>query len=161
MPDLSPAAALVVALTLVVRPALIEELIFRGLLLPRYSDALSRSRLYATTAVALLAFVAAHPLNALLFWPAALRLFTSPAYLTLAALLGLTCTAAYLSSGSIWPPVAIHWVTVAVWILLLGGHARIARAQPLEQARVARFVVSPRRDVRLGDRRRAWVPARR
>jgi predicted Abi (CAAX) family protease len=125
MPDLSPAAALGVALTLVIRPALIEELIFRGLLLPRRSDALSRPRLYATIAGALLVFVAAHPLNALLFWPAVVGLFTNPAYLTLAALLGLTCTAAYLSSGSIWPPVAIHWVTVTVWILWLGGHARI------------------------------------
>jgi predicted Abi (CAAX) family protease len=125
MPDLSPAAALVVALTLLVRPALVEELIFRGLLLPRKSDAISRTRLYATTTTALLLFVAAHPINALLFWPAALLLFTNPVYLTLAALLGLACTAAYLMSGSIWPPVAIHWVTVVVWILLLGGQARI------------------------------------
>jgi predicted Abi (CAAX) family protease len=128
MPGLSPAAALGVALTLLVRPALVEELIFRGLLLPRRSGALSRPRLYATATIALLAFVAAHPLNALLFWPAALGLFTDPVYLTLAAMLGLTCTAAYLTSGSIWPSVAIHWLTVVVWILLLGGQARIAQA---------------------------------
>jgi predicted Abi (CAAX) family protease len=125
---LSPAAALFAVLTLSVRPALIDELIFRGLLLPRRSDAISRTRLYATAAVALVMFVAAHPLNALLFWPAALGLFTDPVYLTLAAMLGLTCTAAYLTSGSIWPSVAIHWLTVVVWILLLGGQARIAQA---------------------------------
>ena len=43
--------------------------------------------------------------------------------LSLATLLGATCTAAYLISRSIWPPVVLHWLTVLAWIWLLGGRA--------------------------------------
>ncbi|HAT13909.1 MAG TPA: CPBP family intramembrane metalloprotease, partial [Microcoleaceae bacterium UBA11344] len=28
-------------------------------------------------------------------------------------------------SGSMWPPVAIHWLAVTVWLLLLGGDRRL------------------------------------
>ena len=111
--------------SVLVHPAFVEELIFRALLVPRRTEAMPRSGLYARAGLALLVYVAAHPLNALLFWPAALPVFANPFYLTLASLLGLTCTAAYLISGSIWPPVAIHWLTVVLWLLLLGGQRRL------------------------------------
>ena len=71
---------------------------------------------------ALAVYVASHPINALLFRPQVLGLFESTSYLVLATLLGLTCTATYLISRSIWPPVTIHWLTVVMWIWLLGGH---------------------------------------
>ena len=97
-------------------------------MLPRRVESRRRGRLALTILVPLAAYVAAHPLNALLFWPAALPVFTNPFYLALAALLGLTCTAAYLGSGSIWPPVLIHWVTVVTWMFLLGGQALLRGA---------------------------------
>ena len=120
---LPPAAAIVTALTLLAHPACTEELIFRVLMLPRRVDAVPRRSLYARVAIALAVFVAAHPLNARFVWPASLALFANAYYLALAALLGLACSAAYLVSGSIWPPILIHWTTVAMWIFLLGGQS--------------------------------------
>jgi predicted Abi (CAAX) family protease len=70
-------------------------------------------------------FTASHPVNAILFSPTHRPTFTDPVFLVLAALLGLTCTLAYLQSGSLWPPVAIHWTAVVVWLLFLGGYRRL------------------------------------
>jgi predicted Abi (CAAX) family protease len=120
---LAPAAAALTIITRLGHPACTEELIFRVLMLPRRADRLSRGSLYARVSIALIVFVAAHPLNARLFWPASLALFANPYYLGLAALLGLACSAAYLISGSIWPSILIHWISIVLWILLLGGQA--------------------------------------
>jgi len=38
-----------------------------------------------------------------------------------AGLLGAACTGAYARTGSIWPPVAIHWLTVVLWKVLFAG----------------------------------------
>jgi predicted Abi (CAAX) family protease len=121
LPPLTAGAAVVVACTLALHPAFTEELVFRSLMLPRRTDRIGRGRLLATIVIALFLYVIAHPLNAKFFWPAVLGVFSNPFYLALATLLGLTCTAAYLISGSIWPSVIIHWLTVTLWILLLGG----------------------------------------
>jgi predicted Abi (CAAX) family protease len=111
------------SLVAVVHPAFTEELVFRVLLLPRDPASMRRSRLVIVTGLALVAYVASHPLNAMLFRPQALSVFGSPAYLTLAAMLGAACTAAYWISRSIWPPVAMHWLTVVAWLYFLGGQA--------------------------------------
>jgi predicted Abi (CAAX) family protease len=110
-------------LLLFVHPALVEELVFRGLLIPRDGRLWPRGRLMLVAGTALVLYVASHPINALLFRPQVLGLFGSTPYLVLATLLGLTCTATYLISRSIWPPVAIHWATVVTWIWLLGGQS--------------------------------------
>ena len=104
-------------------PALVEEVVFRAVLLPRDAGSMTRSRLLLVAGAALAVYVASHPLNAWLFRPQVLSLFASPAYLVLATLLGATCTAAYLISRSIWPSVAIHWLTVIAWLWFLGGQA--------------------------------------
>jgi uncharacterized protein len=109
-------------LLLFVQPALAEEIVFRGLLIPRDGRSWPLPRLMLVAGAALAVYVASHPINALLFRPQVLGLFESTSYLVLATLLGLTCTATYLISRSIWPPVAIHWLTVVTWIWLLGGH---------------------------------------
>ena len=79
---------LVLAAYLLVRPALVEELVFRGLLLPRDSSAIPRPRLLVILAVSLSLFVVSHPLNGILFRSTALGLFTNPWFLAVAALLG-------------------------------------------------------------------------
>ena len=123
----APHVALSVVLStsaiVLVHPAFVEELIFRVLLLPRETASIRRGRLIAAAVVALALYVASHPLNAILFRPGLRSLFESPAYLSLAALLGATCTAAYWISRSIWPPVLIHWLTVIAWLYLFGGWA--------------------------------------
>jgi predicted Abi (CAAX) family protease len=113
-------------LVVLVHPAFVEELIFRVVLLPRDAASMRRGRVLLVAGAALALYVASHPLNAILFRPQARALFESPAYLTLAALLGAACTAAYFISRSIWPPVAIHWLTVIAWLYLLGGQALLS-----------------------------------
>ena len=118
---LPPEMLAVLPSLLLLHPALVEEVIFRALLLPRDPARVSRRRLVAVSALALAAFVAWHPVNAWLFRPAAADLLANPAFLVCVALLGIACTVAYLISRSLWPPVLLHWITVAVWLILLGG----------------------------------------
>jgi predicted Abi (CAAX) family protease len=47
--------------------------------------------------------------------------FKTPGFLIGAALIGIICTLSYIRSGSIWLPVILHWLTVAVWLLAFGG----------------------------------------
>ena len=120
-PHLAVRDALATGVLLLIQPSIVEEIVFRGVLLPRDARTMPRRRLALVVATALTVYVASHPLSAWLFRPEVLGLFTSPVYLVLAALLGLACTIAYFISRSIWPPVAIHWLTVVTWIWFLGG----------------------------------------
>ena len=122
-PHLLPAAMVRGALLIFLHPALVEEIAFRALLLPRDAGSMTRGRLVLVAGTALAVYVASHPLNAWLFRPQVLSVFASPAYLVLAALLGAACTAVYVISKSIWPSVAIHWLTVITWLWFLGGQA--------------------------------------
>ena len=123
MPHLPPAQMIRVAFLIFLQPALVEEIVFRALLIPREAGAMPRRRLILVAGAALAVYVASHPLNAWLFRPQVLAVFASPAYLVLATLLGAACTAAYLVSRSIWPSVVIHWLTVVTWLWFLGGQA--------------------------------------
>lgn len=106
-------------------PCLAEELIFRVLLLPgKNSHTSMRTKLFARI-VSLTAYVAGHPLNAALFYQKALGVFTEPFFLLSTAILGIACTVTYLESGSIWTPVAVHWITVMGWLLMLGGYSKL------------------------------------
>lgn len=104
----------------ILAPSLVEELCFRVALIPRNSEPVSQAGRGVWAGASLVLFVAWHPLNAWLLNPWARPIFFDPIFLVLAALLGLTCTLAYLRTGSIWPPVMIHWLTVIVWKLCLG-----------------------------------------
>ena len=84
-----------------------------------------RRHLIVVSVVALAVFIVSHPLHAWISRPAALGLFTSPVFLVCAALLGIMCTLAYFISRSLWLPVLLHWITVVVWIMFLGGHGLI------------------------------------
>ncbi|MGA1262711.1 MAG: type II CAAX prenyl endopeptidase Rce1 family protein [Prochlorothrix sp.] len=123
-------------------PALFEEILFRVLPLPVANpapivpipslDPISPLAipffdldLWLWPSLSLLLFILAHPLNALLFFPRRRPTFYNPTFLTLAGFLGLICTLAYLQSGSLWPPVFLHWLIVVVWLLLLGGCRRL------------------------------------
>lgn len=117
------ADAIRIAALLFIQPALFEEIVFRGLLLPRDVRWMPRARVLVFAGLALAVYVGSHPLNAWLFRPQVLTLFSSGTYLVLTTLLGLTCTATYWVSRAIWPSVFIHWFTVVVWIAFLGGRA--------------------------------------
>src|SRR5262249_12475675 len=102
-------------------PGVFEETLFRVLLLPHLREAAPRWRVLLCGAVALTLFVLWHPWNAWLFAPAARPIFYNGVFLSLAGLLGLVCTVAYLRTGSVWPSVIIHWLAVIAWKLCLGG----------------------------------------
>jgi predicted Abi (CAAX) family protease len=108
-------------------PAVIEELLFRVLLVPHPHENATRQARWLWASLALLLFVASHPLKAALF-PPHRAVFAEPAFLILATLLGLACTLAYLRTGSLWPPILLHWLAVAAWLLLLGGYDRVSTA---------------------------------
>lgn len=102
-------------------PSVFEELIFRGLLLPHKQRKLPRKHVLLYSIVSILIFVGCHPLNGLTLARFAYPIFINPAFLFLATLMAIACTITYLRSGSIWIPVCIHWLTVLVWVLFLGG----------------------------------------
>ncbi len=102
-------------------PSLFEELFFRGVLLPHKQRKLPRKQVFLYSVVSIGVFVAYHPLNALTFARFAYPIFMNPIFLSLATFMAIACTVTYLRSGSIWIPIVIHWLTVLVWVLLLGG----------------------------------------
>lgn len=107
--------------TLLVFPVLPEEAFFRGVLIPRNTIERGRARSICVIAGSTLLFVLWHPLNALTINPSAPPVFLDPAFLSITAALGVTCGYGYLVSKSLWVPVLIHWTTVVVWVLFLGG----------------------------------------
>jgi predicted Abi (CAAX) family protease len=103
-------------------PALLEEAFWRVLLLPHPTEILSDRQRWRQGLPMAGLFVVMHPLNAMTLYPQAYATFTDPVFLWGAALLGLVCTILYWRSGSLWIIVAVHWLVVTAWLLLLGGY---------------------------------------
>lgn len=108
-------------LTLLLFPSIPEEFFFRGLLIPRNAGELPWQRSVSYVVFSAFAFTIWHPLNALTVNPTAQAFFLNPFFLAIVFLLGLACGFCYMISRSIWVPVLIHWLTVVVWVLFLGG----------------------------------------
>ena len=111
--------------TLLVFPALVEEVFFRGLLIPNDAKLRGAKRISIYLLVSTALFVLWHPFVALMINPAARTFFLNPCFLGITALLGLTCGISYLLSRSLWIPIIIHWLTVLVWVIFLGGRNMI------------------------------------
>ena len=63
--------------------------------------------------------------------------FTNPAFLTLAFVLGNACSYAYVFSGySLWAPVVTHALPVTLWLTLLGGDQALSTPGGLTSRRV-------------------------
>jgi predicted Abi (CAAX) family protease len=114
-------SAIALSLILFIAPSLLEEIFFRGLLVPHSREGASHLQAVSQIIVSVAIFVLWHPLNGWLFSPAVWPIFSNPIFLVLAALFGLAATIAYRISGSIWPSVMMHWLTVVSWVLLFGG----------------------------------------
>ncbi len=108
-------------------PALVEELLFRCLLIPHPQEGVWWLTVLLWSGFSLMLFVLYHPLNARTFYKAGDPTFFNPTFLSLATLLGIVCTCAYLFTGSIWPGTIIHWLVVAIWLLYLGGQERLSK----------------------------------
>ncbi len=108
-------------LTLLLFPAIPEEFFFRGLLIPRDAIDLPWQRSVTYVLFSAFAFTVWHPLNAVTVNPTAQAFFLNGYFLLIVFLLGIACGWTYLLSRSIWVPVLIHWLTVVIWVLFLGG----------------------------------------
>lgn len=104
-------------------PALLEEVLFRVLPNPHPSEFAGRVRVWTSAALSLAAYVLLHPLGNLL--SAGQAPFTAPAFLLLVALLGSACLLLYRRSGSLWPPLMLHWLVVTGW-LAFGGRGLLS-----------------------------------
>ncbi|HHP7232187.1 MAG TPA: type II CAAX prenyl endopeptidase Rce1 family protein [Xenococcaceae cyanobacterium] len=110
-----------ISLTSLVAPAILEELFFRGLIVPHPSEKANLITLSGCIILSLLLFGIYHPLNAYWFFPVARQTFYNPLFLFFALLLGIICTISYLQSGSLWTAIIMHWLIVIIWLLVLGG----------------------------------------
>jgi predicted Abi (CAAX) family protease len=106
-------------------PALVEEFLFRLLLIPHPIETAIFVDIMRWSIISLAAFIVYHPLNALTFYPAGKPTFWDWRFLTLAGLLGAVCSIAYYTTGSIWSPVLIHWIVVVSWIKIFGGQKQL------------------------------------
>jgi predicted Abi (CAAX) family protease len=102
-------------------PAIFEEILFRLLLIPHPIETAISTDIYQSSAISLGLFIIYHPLNALTFYRAGNPTFMDWRFLTLAGLLGIVCTIAYLLTGSILAAISIHWIVVVVWLKVFGG----------------------------------------
>lgn len=98
-------------------PALAEEAIFRGTLLPTPNSHPSLFR----CALAIAAFVAWHPLQVLWFGEAWGAVVLNPWFLAAVVALGVATTRLYLATSSLWPPIVLHWLVVVAWKALGGA----------------------------------------
>ena len=97
-------------------PALSEEIVFRGLLTPGRGARRPVAGLIAAVAL----FALWHVIEALTFLPGA-GLFLTPGFLACATVLGAACAWMRYDTGSLWPAVALHGVTVWLWQTLFAG----------------------------------------
>jgi predicted Abi (CAAX) family protease len=109
-------------------PALVEEFLFRLLLIPHPIETAIFVDMVKWSLISLGAFVIYHPLNALVFYPPGKPTFWDWRFLTLAGLLGAVCSIAYYTTGSIWQSILIHWVVVVGWIKLFGGKRLLVKS---------------------------------
>jgi predicted Abi (CAAX) family protease len=108
-------------------PALLEEWVFRVLLLP-YPRAGVTGQMWITWAiVSLMLFVAYHAIAARKTKHHHAPVLFNPFFLLLIALLGVACTLVYGLTGSLLLITFMHWLVVMVWLTLLGGIEKLQR----------------------------------
>jgi predicted Abi (CAAX) family protease len=125
IPRISWKVMLRIVLVTLFLPATAEEAFFRVVLLPHKLEQASLLTQCLIGSISLILFIIYHPFNATFFIRNARATFNSFAFLTSAGILGAICTVAYLKSGSIYPPIMLHWVFVLGWLLGLGGYRRL------------------------------------
>lgn len=110
-----------------ITPAITEELIFRVLFLPHPTEVFSWQKWTLWAGLSLLIFVIYHPINAKTLYKEGFPTFFQPIFLTLATLLGITCTITYALTGSLWIIIFIHWLVVVLWLSAFGGIEKLTQ----------------------------------
>lgn len=122
---LAPGPLLRLTAFLLLMPALGEEVLFRVTLLPHPLEQAGLVDLLGWGLLSTGLFVIYHPLAGASWYPAGRRVFRDPRFLLPCTLLGIVCALTYGLSGSLWPPVLIHWVVVVLWLGVLGGRRQL------------------------------------
>lgn len=116
---------------LLVMPALGEEAVFRAALLPALAmEGVGLWSSLAWGALSVGLFVGYHPVAGATWYRPGRQLFRDPAFLLSCSWLGAVCAGAFLITGSLWPPVLIHWLAVTLWLWPLGGRLRLRMEDP-------------------------------
>lgn len=121
----------ILPVTLFVFPSLLEETFFRGCLIPRSFFSKSIAHKTFIVSISSLLFVLWHPFNATFFNQGAQGIFYNIYFLIIVFILGLACGISYIISQSLWTPIIIHWLTVLVWVMFLGGRNLIKEGSDL------------------------------
>lgn len=123
-PELTSQVALLAAAAILF-PVLVEESLFRGLLLAPSSDGASD---LGPAVLSAALFTLYNPLLVLAcrlllgeLCPPWAELGLQPWFLAAVFLLGLACARLALATRSIWPGAALHWLVLVGWVALLGG----------------------------------------
>jgi predicted Abi (CAAX) family protease len=124
-------------------PSLVEEIFWRGMLIPHPSTIAhipSSGRCLSTAAgirlmlppqagMVLALHVMSHPLAGLTVWPRGRQVFCDPRFLLLATIVLGGATASYMvSGGSVWAAMFTHGVPVALWRDFFGGEAKLLQS---------------------------------
>jgi predicted Abi (CAAX) family protease len=118
---LPPGVFVRTSLILILFPGVAEELVFRVWLLPHPGESASRANQLRCLLISTAIFTLWHVVNAWLFFPVARPVFWDWRFLVITAWLGWVCGGTYLRTGTIWVPVAIHWLTVVLWKACCAG----------------------------------------
>lgn len=103
----------------IIIPSLGEELLFRAAILPAPTK--NTPLPLASLLLSIALFVAWHPIQAFVFGPHWARIVLNPWFLAAVVALGLASARLYWKTGSLWPSVGLHWLTVVGWKALLAG----------------------------------------
>lgn len=109
---------IITAVVAIVLPTALEEVTFR-VFLPWWAGKFLLRPLADLLAVGL--FVLWHPVQVWAGLPLAQPLFLEPGFLMIVAVLGGLCQYALRLTGSLWPALVMHWLTVVAWKGLLAG----------------------------------------
>jgi predicted Abi (CAAX) family protease len=110
-------------------PALVEEIIWRGILSPHPSiTTVSTGVMWGWAMGVCMVHVCVHPVAGYTVWPRGKFVFTDYRFLLLATIaLGGTTASYIVSGGSVWCAALTHWIPVALWRDFFGGEAKLLK----------------------------------
>jgi predicted Abi (CAAX) family protease len=112
-------------------PGLVEELFWRGALLPPPALLVTNPTHYRSYYLIVLCLhVASHPIAAATVWPRGQQVFGDGRFLLLATIVLGGATISYIvSGGSVWAAAITHGVPVALWRDFFSGGKRLISAE--------------------------------
>jgi predicted Abi (CAAX) family protease len=110
-------------------PSLVEELFWRGMLLPhpsQFPNVCPSSSWIFHAGMVLMIHVATHPVVGWTVWPRGRNVFDDPRFLCLATIVLAGATTSYfVSGGSVWAATFTHGLPLAFWRDFFGGEAKL------------------------------------